>query len=225
MRRFILLVATLSLLTPAVAAGATHEWWTVTFTAPADYIHHVDGNGETTLVVLPIHHYEAVAFDQYGYQWTPGMYEYPDIGSGPPRPKAPGDKQTLSFLWPVYNRMPCKVYLISVDAAGNRSDSSNAICIIAGVPADTNAYDTSTGEWARTVPMGSTGMATWTRAVGDHRWTQDRAQRSPWSEVPTLALQSWIQAADKYVICHMFTDSLGHYWSQAGARRYDCPND
>lgn len=212
------------LFTAAPSMPASHEFLTFRFTAPADYVPFITEEGESTLVAVPVDHYEGVVIDQNYQVWIPPLHAKPNTQYGPPIPAQPGQPDSLSILWPTYNRMPCLLYVISVDAKGNRSDSSNAIAIIAGVPADTNAFDTSTNEWTRTRPLGITGVATWVRAPGDHRWSDDRPQRSPWSEVPTLSLQGWIQDADRYVLCHMFSDSLGRYWAKAGERQRDCPN-
>src|SRR6185295_3486123 len=88
--------------------------------------------------------YVVEGVDRYGVAWSPVGYAGPSVASGAPKPNAPRALDTVWVALPA-DWQGRKLWLRSVDRAGNRSVRSNAVAWVGGAAASDTAVFSAVG--------------------------------------------------------------------------------
>jgi hypothetical protein len=122
------------MLLPSLAPSApSGTWQCFEFTAPAS---------DSLRTWEPVKRYVLTGRDHWGYQWQQPIYDGPSTNSGPPKPNAPGDRDSI-WVWLTGDARGRAFFMVSLDSAGNVSEMSNRL-IIAATP-DSGLFLDDTG--------------------------------------------------------------------------------
>jgi len=208
---------------PLAPPESASAWQSISFTAP-------DGNAGFG-APQQVARYRLFQRDEFMYDSERTLFAGPDVSSGEPAPKVPGQPETIWFSLSEDAR-PRMYRLCSEDSAGNRSDYSNAVVMLTPALAETAYIDLTgtndliTGKLfvqSRPAPA-SPGkwFVSWTRAPGDSSLAiLPHWRTSLLTSSPMLSLRRF-QTLDAPAACAVGKLFGWPFYAEAGQWR-DCP--
>lgn len=199
-------------------------WMGLAFTAPS-------GDSMAAYPKQQVARYRLFQRDEYGNDAERTIFAAPNVNSGAPTPRAPGEPDTVWFTM-VEDMRPRMYRVCSEDSAGNLSQHSNAVVVLAPALADTGYIDlTGTNDrftgtlFVQSRPvLASPGMwyAAWRRAPGDSSFTILPHWRATLhTSSPVLSLRSF-QYYDRNEACANGALIGWPYYAEGGEWRA-CP--